>query len=273
MLHDCYHQTIWQWSPSLRGSGLKLKKIDGKIASLQSPSLRGSGLKLQVFWYQKSRRKSPSLRGSGLKFPRSYYKFVLAVSPSLRGSGLKSKKWEEMTMDDVMSPSLRGSGLKFQHMDFYFYDFHVSLFTREWIEISNPSLGDKPIRVSLFTREWIEIPVATVTETDAGGLPLYEGVDWNIFSITLVTKATCASPSLRGSGLKYQFFLRVVQDPQCLPLYEGVDWNCGCDRKNNQSSVSPSLRGSGLKFSASNIVLLAFVSPSLRGSGLKSKTN
>ena len=38
-------------------------------------------------------------------------------------------------MDDVMSPSLRGSGLKFQHMDFYFYDFHVSLFTREWIEI------------------------------------------------------------------------------------------------------------------------------------------
>ena len=80
-------------------------------------------------------------------------------------------------MDDVMSPSLRGSGLKFQHMDFYFYDFHVSLFTREWIEISNPSLGDKPIRVSLFTREWIEIPVATVTETDYGGLPLYEGVD------------------------------------------------------------------------------------------------
>ena len=62
-------------------------------------------------------------------------------------------------MDDVMSPSLRGSGLKFQHMDFYFYDFHVSLFTREWIEISNPSLGDKPIRVSLFTREWIEIGI------------------------------------------------------------------------------------------------------------------
>ena len=34
-----------------------------------------------------------------------------------------------------------------------------------------------PFDVSLFTREWIEIPTATVTETDAGGLPLYEGVD------------------------------------------------------------------------------------------------
>ena len=33
------------------------------------------------------------------------------------------------------------------------------------------------VKVSLFTREWIEIPTATVTETDAGGLPLYEGVD------------------------------------------------------------------------------------------------
>ena len=55
-------------------------------------------------------------------------------------------------------------------------------------------------------------------------LPLYEGVDWNIFSITLVTKATCASPSLRGSGLKSKFISNCC-GIVCLPLYEGVDWN------------------------------------------------
>ena len=33
----------------------------------------------------------------------------------------------------------------------------VSLFTREWIEISIPTTQNQQENVSLFTREWIEI--------------------------------------------------------------------------------------------------------------------
>ena len=100
--------------------------------------------------------------------------------------------------------------------------FWVSLFTREWIEITILQ-GLRPYHiVSLFTREWIEIVsgVATIS-------------------------VHCASPSLRGSGLK---FIAVSNDERkqvvslftrewieiagqtsmhwglaCLPLYEGVD--------------------------------------------------
>ena len=143
---------------------------------------------------------------------------------------------------------------------------NVSLFTREWIEISNPSLGDKPIRVSLFTREWIEIVVATAKTIKAACLPLYEGVDWNFQRATL-------SCSLL-----------------CLPLYEGVDWNRKRTNRNRRGSVSlftrewieiircpnlgkcsmsPSLRGSGLKCIQTKEQAGFARSPSLRGSGLK----
>ena len=55
------------------------------------------------------------------------------------------------------------------------------------------------------------------------------------------------SPSLRGSGLKWQ-----SEHPPC---------DCGW---------SPSLRGSGLKLTSDHTFLQMMVSPSLRGSGLKS---
>ena len=74
----------------------------------------------------------------------------------------------------------------------------VSLFTREWIEILTLSPREAARAVSLFTREWIEIRRART-------LP------W-----------LTASPSLRGSGLKYQ--TRHNDKDKCrLPLYEGVD--------------------------------------------------
>ena len=57
--------------------------------------------------------------------------------------------------------------------------FAVSLFTREWIEITFARTDCRRRPVSLFTREWIEI------------------------ALVLLTSATvCPSPSLRGSGLK-----------------------------------------------------------------------
>ena len=77
------------------------------------------------------------------------------------------------------SPSLRGSGLKWYQKLKCMLDKWVSLFTREWIEISD--LGGKITSwlVSLFTREWIEI------SGQHTGLSEHR-----------------RSPSLRGSGLK-----------------------------------------------------------------------
>ena len=99
-----------------------------------SPSLRGSGLKLKIWTGRKKHNASPSLRGSGLKFHVSNFRFQFAdvslftrewieicdtqesvrsvQSPSLRGSGLKSES-ENPERHTRKSPSLRGSGLKF----------------------------------------------------------------------------------------------------------------------------------------------------------------
>ena len=57
-----------------------------------------------------------------------------------------------------MSPSLRGSGLKSFYRPVTDTSGNVSLFTREWIEMSSivPSVVEMD-NVSLFTREWIEI--------------------------------------------------------------------------------------------------------------------
>ena len=53
----------------------------------------------------------------------------------------------------------------------------VSLFTREWIEIT-PKMHRNAMRtVSLFTREWIEIKCHPLLVSDTVSLPLYEGVD------------------------------------------------------------------------------------------------
>ena len=168
----------------------------------------------------------------------------------------------------------------------------VSLFTREWIEISvppfiqywyrSPSLRGSGLKsesvgkkfetagVSLFTREWIEIVQFANLGYSAEGLPLYEGVDWN----RKVKKCPCcrwSSPSLRGSGLKY-FFHCVAQLIHRLPLYEGVDWNYFCFIRKIRNVLSPSLRGSGLKWKSLQFLPMLFGSPSLRGSGLKSKS-
>ena len=78
----------------------------------------------------------------------------------------------------------------------------VSLFTREWIEIGSLLAWIGTIWVSLFTREWIEICKKEIAFVPNGCLPLYEGVDWNR-STSRTCRGSGASPSLRGSGLKF----------------------------------------------------------------------
>ena len=76
------------------------------------------------------------------------------MSPSLRGSGLKSNR-NKLDMQTASSPSLRGSGLKSPNRQVVSNRHIVSLFTREWIEMTNhPTYCQNHLR-----------------------LPLYEGVD------------------------------------------------------------------------------------------------
>ena len=57
------------------------------------------------------------------------------------------------------------------------YNYHVSLFTREWIEIVSFASITAIKTVSLFTREWIEIACLQSCRLNQISLPLYEGVD------------------------------------------------------------------------------------------------
>ena len=99
----------------------------------------------------------------------------------------------------------------------------VSLFTREWIEILEPtSLVSEKTRLPLYEGvDWNDLE--GLFSDAASCLPLYEGVDWN-GGTTIRHGVINSSPSLRGSGLKYQSAGRAEN---------GI--------------TSPSLRGSGLK--------------------------
>ena len=123
--------------------------------------------------------RSPSLRGSGLK-----------SSTTVIGSGwipvsLFTREWIEIHIIYNCTPC----------------NYNVSLFTREWIEIMSFSSWSATSAVSLFTREWIEIFIRWLRLRNLIGLPLYEGVDWNLV-ISIAIFSIQKSPSLRGSGLK-----------------------------------------------------------------------
>ena len=170
--------TLPPTSPSLRGSGLKLRMVRPHRRESLSPSLRGSGLKLIIpYLVVLCKCRLPLYEGVDWNVLIAPIRHIIRVSlftrewieirvssgiqnrfksPSLRGSGLKSPtgqgtRWERW------SPSLRGSGLKCQPYRQGSCCHWVSLFTREWIEIA----------ISVFV--WLIIP----------RLPLYEGVDWN----------------------------------------------------------------------------------------------
>ena len=168
-----------------------------------------------------------------------------------------------------MSPSLRGSGLKFRNNSSIYITSHVSLFTREWIEITS----------------------FAIVATYASRLPLYEGVDWNTYDAIyrLLNNGLPLYEGVDWNDLEGLF----SDAASCLPLYEGVDWNQNWWTVSASRNESPSLRGSGLKSlsnfpeeTSSGVSLFTREwieishsatptpripsSPSLRGSGLKS---
>ena len=234
-------------SPSLRGSGLKYHWWFWTTWNWSRlPLYEGVDWNQNAIWEWSARTSLPLYEGVDWNDPiitRIYQKDV----------SLFTREWIEI-LDFCQIP----------------YCPEVSLFTREWIEI--PVLLCTPFseqNVSLFTREWIEMFGAFNTDwmfptspslrgsglkcvnkkfvSSHSGLPLYEGVDWNL-NIWFGRIQTTGSPSLRGSGLKLSNSLTNASASSRLPLYEGVDWNiqylCDCSAWN----VSPSLRGSGLKW-------------------------
>ena len=154
-----------------------------------SPSLRGSGLKLRMVRPHRRESLSPSLRGSGLKLIIPY----LVVLCKCRLPLYEGVDW------NVLIAPIR-------------HIIRVSLFTREWIEISNRAGYSLGAMVSLFTREWIEMPAIQARLVLPLGLPLYEGVDWNCNQRICLTHNS-TSPSLRGSGLKWPTFHNFVPIP------------------------------------------------------------
>ena len=167
-------------SPSLRGSGLKSLKQWSTSLILSLPLYEGVDWNFCQTPVQSKSLWSPSLRGSGLKFSNK-----VIVKKGLTVS-LFTREWIEIRVPRTHPQSLQ-----------------VSLFTREWIEIGSLLAWIGTIWVSLFTREWIEICKKEIAFVPNGCLPLYEGVDWNR-STSRTCRGSGASPSLRGSGLKFR---------------------------------------------------------------------
>ena len=190
----------------------------------------------------------------------------------------------------VESPSLRGSGLKSSEQAMHTLNRAVSLFTREWIEISFCG------RCSNFSDclplyegvDWNSV-IGFAVDLCRTGLPLYEGVDWNCrirvctlpTVVSLFTRewieikvavigllACIKSPSLRGSGLKSSLCAG-TSFPARVSLFTREWIEIRTPAKSGTSGLSPSLRGSGLKFQRKCLPSGHPRSPSLRGSGLK----
>ena len=145
-------------SPSLRGSGLKSPTGQGTRWERWSPSLRGSGLKCQPY------RQGSCCHWVSL-FTREWIEIAISVFVWLiipRLPLYEGVDWNDRPSTTLYpfhwSPSLRGSGLKctccrafqskqglplYEGVDWninsiYTSLFHnVSLFTREWIEITD----------------------------------------------------------------------------------------------------------------------------------------
>ena len=77
--------------------------------------------------------------------------------------------------------------------------------------------------VSLFTREWIEIGINTDNlNRDLSESPSLRGSGLKFETQKKSPELVSESPSLRGSGLKY-IGAFLYPETKRLPLYEGVD--------------------------------------------------
>ena len=165
-------------------------------------------------------------------------------SPSLRGSGLKSLS--------ARIPCGRGQrlplyeGVDWNSCSAVAVEAVSSLPLYEGVDWNHSSSIKKAIAgVSLFTREWIEISIPIAKPSSQSPSPSLRGSGLKFFK---PQKGMCLdlSPSLRGSGLKFQrqpsrkqmqgspslrgSGLKLVcaclyVSSRRLPLYEGVDWN------------------------------------------------
>ena len=120
-----------------------------------SPSLRGSGLKCCIGMALWLEREVSLFTREWIEMALYSVWLTLLLSPSLRGSGLKFTPSPD-GRKSRLSPSLRGSGLKSFLFLTNILRFHVSLFTREWIEIDSSQGLPNVSAVSLFTRGWID---------------------------------------------------------------------------------------------------------------------
>ena len=77
-------------------------------------------------------------------------------------------------------------------------------------------------RVSLFTREWIEISGCVSLEWVPVQSPSLRGSGLKWLPPLQITLTGWESPSLRGSGLKLDK-ITTTEEELRLPLYEGVD--------------------------------------------------
>ena len=147
-----------------------------------SPSLRGSGLKLTsrdvqcIFW-----RRLPLYEGVDWNWRPETSSVSSDVSPSLRGSGLKYNYKISYHLN-LCLPLYEGVDWNRRLQTAGFPWHPVSLFTREWIEIPiNPTLVfafvSPSLRGSGLKCKWSASPAETRR------LPLYEGVDWNVYTI------------------------------------------------------------------------------------------
>ena len=122
---------------------------------------------------------------------------------------------------------------------------HVSLFTREWIEMfiplpcnfveGSPSLRGSGLKFSRQYQlaEFLQSPSLRGSGLKFSGnhvcilsssLPLYEGVDWNcplVKSKPLIQRLPLYEGVDWNLSGKYDCFIPL----ESLPLYEGVDWN------------------------------------------------
>ena len=232
-------------SPSLRGSGLKLRPHQySHLYPFRLPLYEGVDWNplalvfylLQVLvslftreWIEMAIGQPATGAGGVSLFTREWIEMHGGLQCNRSREGLplyEGVDWNGLpsigSIAKTASPSLRGSGLKSQ----------TKLI--KGITKKSPSLRGSGLKSEAYTEQ----------VKNCCCLPLYEGVDWNVWNIE-IDNCPSASPSLRGSGLKCTGE-RAEQVAESLPLYEGVDWNVQIKPQRLQCLVSPSLRGGGL---------------------------
>ena len=212
-----------------------------------------------------------------------------SLSPSLRGSGLKSpilefiKQAESLPLYEGVDWNRLCAWCTAAFLCLPLYEgVDWNIYIREIVN---------GFYVSLFTREWIEISWASFVNFASDSLPLYEGVDWNWFQNLLKLLLENVSLFTR-EWIEIVYSENPIEKGEKVSLFTREWIEIFSNRFCLCKFVSPSLRGSGLKLFGSSSFLQDLLvslftrewieigyrkmllvrgkeSPSLRGSGLK----